>query len=41
VCENKVLRGIFGPKKAVVKEEWRKVHNEELHNWHSSSKIIK
>jgi hypothetical protein len=39
--ENRVLRGIFRRKRAVVRGEWRKVHNEEFHNWHSSSKIIK
>jgi hypothetical protein len=32
VFENRVLRGIFGPKWYEVTEEWRKLHNEELHN---------
>jgi hypothetical protein len=27
-----VLRRIFGPKRDKVKEGWRKLHNEELHN---------
>jgi hypothetical protein len=31
VIENRVLRRIFGPKKDEVTEEWRKLHNEELH----------
>jgi hypothetical protein len=30
VFENILLRGIFGPQKAVVRGEWRKMHNEEL-----------
>jgi hypothetical protein len=33
VFENKVLRGIFGPKRDEVTEGWRKLHNEELHNF--------
>jgi hypothetical protein len=32
VFENRVLRRIFGPKRDEVKGEWRKLHNEELHN---------
>jgi hypothetical protein len=31
---------IFGPKKDEVTGGWRKLHNEELHNLHSSSSII-
>jgi hypothetical protein len=30
--ENKVLRRIFGPKRDDVKGDWRKLHNEELHD---------
>jgi hypothetical protein len=30
--ENKVLRRIFGAKSDKVTGEWRKLHNEELHN---------
>jgi len=30
VFENRVLRGIFGPKRGEVTGEWRKLHNEEL-----------
>jgi hypothetical protein len=30
VFENRVLRGIFGPKRDEVKREWRKLRNEEL-----------
>ena len=38
--ENKVLRGIFGPKRDEVTEEWRQLHNEELNNLYSSANII-
>jgi hypothetical protein len=37
--ENIVLR-IFGPKKGEILGGWGKLHNEKLHNWHSSSNII-
>jgi hypothetical protein len=30
--ENRVLRGIFGPRRDEVTGSWRKLHNEELHN---------
>jgi hypothetical protein len=40
VFENRVLRRIFGPKRDEVTEEWRKLHNEELHNLYSSPDII-
>jgi hypothetical protein len=39
--ENRVLRGIFGPKRDDVKREWRKLHSEELHNLFSSPDIIR
>jgi hypothetical protein len=29
---NRVLRTIFGPKRDEVSGEWRKLHNEEVHN---------
>jgi hypothetical protein len=32
VFENRVLRRIFGPKRDEVKGNWRKLHNEEIHN---------
>jgi hypothetical protein len=41
VFENRVLRRIFGPKKDEVTGEWRKLHNEELHNLYSSPDIIR
>jgi hypothetical protein len=40
VCENRVLRRIFGPKRDKVTGGWRKLHNEELHNLYSSASII-
>jgi hypothetical protein len=27
---------IFGPKRGEVAGGWRKLHNEELHNWYST-----
>jgi hypothetical protein len=33
VLENRVLRRIFGPKTDEVTGEWRKLRNEELHNF--------
>jgi hypothetical protein len=30
--KNKMLRGIFDPKRGKVAADWRKLHNEELHN---------
>jgi hypothetical protein len=41
VFENRVLRRIFGPKKDEVTGEWRKLHNEELHNLYSSPDNIR
>jgi hypothetical protein len=32
---------IFGPKREEVTGEWRKLHNEELNNLYSSSKIVR
>jgi hypothetical protein len=41
VFENRVLRRVFGPKRDEVTAEWRKLHNEELHNLYSSPDIIR
>jgi hypothetical protein len=41
VFENRVLSRIFGPKRDEVTGEWRKLHNEELHNLYSSLDIIR
>jgi hypothetical protein len=36
-----VLRRIFGPKRDHVTGDWRKLHNEELHNLYCSPNIIR
>jgi hypothetical protein len=36
----RVLRKISGLKRDVVAGGWRKLHNEELHNFYSSPDII-
>jgi hypothetical protein len=41
VFENRVLRGIFGQKSNEVTGEWRKLHNEDLHDLYSSPSIIR
>jgi hypothetical protein len=41
VFENRVLRGIFGPKRDEVTGEWRRLHNEELYDKYSSQNIIR
>jgi hypothetical protein len=41
VFENRVLRRIFGPERDEVTVEWRKLHNEELHDLYSSPSIIR
>jgi hypothetical protein len=41
VFENWVLRRIFGQKRDKVTGEWRKLHNEELHDLYSSPSRIR
>jgi hypothetical protein len=36
-----VLKKIFGPKRDEVIGEWKRLHNEELYNLHSSRNIIR
>jgi hypothetical protein len=36
-----MLRRIFGPKRDEVTGGWRKLHNDELHNFYSSPSIIR
>jgi len=38
--EDRVLSGIFGPKRDEVTKEWRKLHNEELDDLYSSPNIV-
>jgi uncharacterized membrane protein len=40
VFENRLFRRIFGPKRDEVTGDWKKLHNEELHNFYSSLSII-
>jgi hypothetical protein len=41
VFENRVLRGIFGPKRDKVTGGRRKLHNEELHGLYSSPGTVR
>ena len=41
VFENRVMRSIFGPKRDEVTREWRKLHNVELIDPHSSPNIVR
>jgi hypothetical protein len=41
VFENRVLWKISGQKRDEVTGEWRKLHDEELHNLYSSPSIIR
>jgi hypothetical protein len=41
VLENRMLRKVFGPKKDEVTASWRKLHDEELHDFYSSPSIIR
>jgi hypothetical protein len=41
IFENRVLRRIYGPKRDEVTREWRRLHNEELHDLYSSLNIIR
>jgi hypothetical protein len=38
---NRVLRRIFGPMRDEMTGDWRKLHNEELHNLYSFPSIIR
>jgi hypothetical protein len=44
VSENRVLRGVFGPKREEMTGEWRKLNNEELNDLYSlpnSVRVVK
>jgi hypothetical protein len=40
LVENRVLRGIFGPKRDEVVGDWTRLHSEELHNLYALAKIF-
>jgi hypothetical protein len=40
VFENKVLRKMSGSRRDEVTEEWRILHNDELHCFFNSSSIV-
>jgi len=37
---NSVLRGIFGPERDEVTNEWRRIHNEELYDLCSAPNMV-
>jgi hypothetical protein len=39
--QNRVLKGIFGPKRDEVTGEWRRLHNKELYALYFSRNIIR
>jgi hypothetical protein len=41
VFENRVLRRILGPKRDEATGDWRRLHNEELHDLYASPNIIR
>jgi hypothetical protein len=41
VFENRVLRGILGPRRDEVTGEWRRLHNEELNDLYSTPNSIR
>ena len=40
VFENRILSRVFGPKRD-ENGEWRRLHNEELHNLYRSTNIVR
>jgi len=41
VFENMVLRRIFGPRRAEVTREWRRLHSEKLNDLYTSPNILR
>jgi len=40
-CETWVLRRIFGTKREEMAGGWRRLHNEELHNFYASPNVVR
>jgi hypothetical protein len=40
ILENRVLRRMFGPKRAGVTKRWRKLHNEEVPSINLAIKLM-
>jgi hypothetical protein len=41
MLENKVLRKVLGPYRHAITTDWRKLHNEELHDLYWSPNIMR
>jgi len=41
VCENMVLRKIFGPRRDDVTGDWRRLHKEEIKDLYTSPNIVR
>ena len=41
VFQNRALKRIFGPKRDVVRGEWRKLYNEELNDLYTLPNIVR
>jgi hypothetical protein len=41
VYENRVLRRILGTEREEVTGDWRRLHNEELHDFYCSPNIVR
>jgi hypothetical protein len=39
--ENKIFRGIFGPRRVELTGHWSRLHNEELNDLYSSPNIVR